>query len=169
MCGNITKAFCNITNKKYKYLIPMDEKNSNNIKNNDEQESELVKSLRQEILTKDAMIHQLQLKLKKSKQIDNISLPHPKPIKTTDCSKTVNDQNVKGKYPILSDIFCNTANKTKNYDEKSYQLSSDIRSICPKAHEMLVKECNFPSNYLLNKKFNDNFSELFVIEFLLNN
>ena len=137
-----------------------DSNNNSNSNNHDVQTSEIIKSLHQEIITKDAMIHHLQLELKKSKKIDNIPHPHSNPVETIICQTTVNDQNVKAKYPILSDIYNNTVNKTKKYDDKSYQLSSDIRTMCPKVHEMLVKELNFPSEYMLNTKFNTKFSEL---------
>lgn len=133
-----------------------------NEKNNDvTSKGQTINDLQDIIRNQAAEIQHLKSKLNNYIHTGNLPRAH------NDCSITIDEdsnkfidaENVKD-FPILLDLCIQTANKSKNFSKETLQLSNDICFLSPRCHQLLIENCNFPSRYLLNKQFNNEFSEL---------
>ena len=123
-----------------------------------------VKSMNFIILIRNQAAQIKNLKSKLNSHLSTENLPHATKNNSNVAtnSEFSNGQNVNEKFPILFDLFSQAENKSKNFSKETFQFANDIRLISSKCHKLLVEKINFPSNYFLNKQFDEEFSELLV-------
>lgn len=131
-----------------------------NCKNNEDASQKII-DLNKTIRNQAAEIKLLKSKLQNFIHTENLPNAHTDSSEKADENRNEfsKNENVKN-FPILLDLFDKTANKSKNFDKETINLANDICFLSPRSHQLLIKNLNFPSRYLINKQINEEFSQL---------